>query len=152
MPLFCATPMSHDGSISVMPRPAGYTRFTGTHGRTWAKFALAIYHSYHQLKLVERGWGFSNSMAFSSKSASAPAKLGLRPRRVECVAALWRRRMLHWKILKGYGSQNSVPMIYRHCRCACTPMIAHTLDKKWSFIGSVGNWIPYMHNQTSPRS
>ena len=25
--------------------------------------------------------------------------------------------------------------------------IRHTLDKKWSFIGSVGNWIPYMHNQ-----
>ena len=28
----------------------------------------------------------------------------------------------------------------------------HTLDKKWSFIGSVGNWIPYMHNQTRPRT
>ena len=28
----------------------------------------------------------------------------------------------------------------------------HTLDKKWSFIGSVGNWIPYMQNQTRPRT
>ena len=28
----------------------------------------------------------------------------------------------------------------------------HTLDKKWSFIGSVGNWIPYMHNPTRPRT
>ena len=27
----------------------------------------------------------------------------------------------------------------------------HTLDKNWSFIGSVGNWIPCKHNQTSRR-
>ena len=27
----------------------------------------------------------------------------------------------------------------------------HTLDKNWSIIGSVGNWIPCMQNQTSPR-
>ena len=26
----------------------------------------------------------------------------------------------------------------------------HTLDKNWSIIGSVGNWIPCMQNQTSP--
>ena len=29
--------------------------------------------------------------------------------------------------------------------------LCHTLDKKWSFIGSVGNWIPCKHNQTSRR-
>ena len=28
---------------------------------------------------------------------------------------------------------------------------SHTLDKKWSIIGSVGNWIPSMQNQTSLR-
>ena len=28
----------------------------------------------------------------------------------------------------------------------------HTLDRNWSFIGSVGNWIPYMQNQTRLRT
>ena len=27
----------------------------------------------------------------------------------------------------------------------------HTLDKNWSIVGSVGNWIPCKHNQTSLR-
>ena len=43
------------------------------------------------------------------------------------------------------------PLAQKDWQKSDTHTHTHTLDKKWSIVGSVGNWIPCMQNQISPR-